>query len=80
MSADQQHVPKNLVLFPPQAPPKFDPVKHNILSSELKHLYTAVTRARKTLVIFDASEKYRYGVQKYWEAKQLVRVRRRTKA
>jgi hypothetical protein len=59
-----------------EAPPKFEAEKHNILSSELKHLYTAVTRARKTLVIFDASEKNRYGVQKFWEARQLVRVRK----
>lgn len=58
-----------------EPPPKFEEVKHNILSSELKHLYTAVTRVRKTLVIFDASEKNRYGLKRFWESRQLIRVR-----
>lgn len=33
----------------------FDPRAHVLLSEELKHLYTAITRAKNNIVIFDSS-------------------------
>ncbi|KAG5460115.1 MAG: hypothetical protein BJ554DRAFT_7879, partial [Olpidium bornovanus] len=36
-------------------PLEFDPSKHSLLESELKHLYTAVTRARVNLWVYDES-------------------------
>lgn len=50
----------------------FDHDKHFILSSELKKLYVAVTRARQRLWIYDDNEEFRKPIQLYW--KDLVRV------
>ena len=47
---------KLLVLPPvpvPPVPQKFDPGQHKLLCEELKHLYTAITRAKNSVVIYD---------------------------
>ncbi|CAG8491849.1 5685_t:CDS:10 [Ambispora gerdemannii] len=49
--------------------------KYNILSSELKHLYVAVTRARQHILIFDESA-YIEPICRYWEHHGLVKVNR----
>jgi heptaprenylglyceryl phosphate synthase len=52
----------------------FDPGKHNILNSELKHLYTALTRARVNIWIFDEDEEARKPMFSYFQALKLVRT------
>nr|CAG8452440.1 146_t:CDS:10 [Entrophospora candida] len=48
--------------------------KHYILSSELKHLYVAVTRARQQIWIYDENTEWSEPVCKYWEHHKLVNV------
>jgi len=50
----------------------FDENKHKILNSELKHLYTAVTRARANVYIFDEDEEKRAPMFCYFKARDLV--------
>ncbi|KAJ3245533.1 hypothetical protein HDU77_009430 [Chytriomyces hyalinus] len=52
--------------------PKFDPEKHDILSAELKILYTAVTRARSRLWVFEKDSKKSDPLFKIWHTKNLV--------
>ncbi|KAJ3345318.1 hypothetical protein HDU83_004214 [Entophlyctis luteolus] len=52
--------------------PHFDSQKHNILSAELKLMYTAITRARGQLWIWDSDEKKRYPMFKYWRSASVV--------
>ncbi|CAG8532736.1 4901_t:CDS:10 [Ambispora leptoticha] len=52
----------------------FSHEKHYILSSELKHLYVAVTRARQHIWIFDENDQYIEPICKYWERNGLVKV------
>ncbi|KAJ3231965.1 hypothetical protein HDU81_003381 [Chytriomyces hyalinus] len=52
--------------------PKFDAEKHNVLSAELKILYTAVTRARSRLWVFEADSKKYDPLLKIWHTKNLV--------
>ncbi|KAJ3245094.1 hypothetical protein HDU78_009933 [Chytriomyces hyalinus] len=52
--------------------PKFDVEKHNILSAELKILYTAVTRARSRLWVFEKDSKKSDPLFKIWHTKNLV--------
>ena len=40
-------------------PRRFDPSSHVLLQEELKHLYTAITRAKCNVVIFDRSNEKR---------------------
>ena len=47
--------------------------KHYILSSELKHLYVAVTRAREHLWIFDENSELSKPIKTYWKSKKLVK-------
>ncbi|CAG8480420.1 12096_t:CDS:10 [Ambispora gerdemannii] len=54
--------------------PTFSHEKHYILSSELKHLYVAVTRARQHICIFDEKSEYIEPICKYWEHHRLVKV------
>ncbi|CAI2183598.1 14619_t:CDS:2, partial [Funneliformis geosporum] len=44
----------------------FSPENHYILSSELKHLYVAITRARERLWIFDEDIKLSEPIRTYW--------------
>ena len=48
-------------------PLSFSPNKHKILNSELKQLYTAVTRARAKVWFFDEDEENRRPVFEYFE-------------
>ncbi|KAH7446733.1 hypothetical protein KP509_01G071000 [Ceratopteris richardii] len=48
--------------------------KHSILCSELKHLYTAITRARKQLWIFDSDVEMRKPMLEYWRSLHLITV------
>ncbi|RGB26058.1 hypothetical protein C1646_722168, partial [Rhizophagus diaphanus] len=45
----------------------FSHEKHYILSSELKHLYVAVTRAKQRLLICDEKTEYIEPILKYWK-------------
>jgi len=52
----------------------FDPNQHKVLNSELKHLYTAVTRARVNVWIFDEDMEKRAPMFEYYKARQLVKA------
>jgi hypothetical protein len=53
-------------------PLKFEPNRHKVLNTELKHLYTAVTRARVRVWIFDESDDRRAPMFEYFKARRLV--------
>ncbi|XP_062576553.1 TPR and ankyrin repeat-containing protein 1-like [Saccostrea cucullata] len=55
-------------------PLSFDPNRHKVLNSELKHLYTAVTRARVHVWIFDENENKRAPMFEYFKARKLVQA------
>ena len=55
-------------------PLEFDTRLHKSLNSELKYLYTAVTRAKCNLWIYDSSETRRLPMFDYWVRRGLVRV------
>ncbi|XP_064597439.1 TPR and ankyrin repeat-containing protein 1-like [Liolophura sinensis] len=52
-------------------PLAFNPMKHRVLCSEFKRLYTAITRARVNLWIYDEDEKSRASVFDYFKARCL---------
>ncbi|KAJ3029251.1 UNVERIFIED_CONTAM: hypothetical protein HDU68_012662 [Siphonaria sp. JEL0065] len=52
--------------------PTFDEQKHNILATELKILYTAITRARSRLWFWEDNEDARGPMFKVWESWKLV--------
>jgi tetratricopeptide (TPR) repeat protein len=52
--------------------PEFDHQKHNILATELKILYTALTRARARLWIWDLNKTKLKPMLKYWMFHKLV--------
>ena len=54
--------------------PNFDESKHNILCSELKQLYVAVTRTRQRLWICENTE-FSKPMFDYWMEQHLVQVR-----
>lgn len=56
--------------------PSFDDAKHNILCSELKQLYVAITRTRQRLWICESTEEYCQPVFDYWKSLCLVQERR----
>ncbi|KAH9496679.1 TPR and ankyrin repeat-containing protein 1 [Bulinus truncatus] len=51
----------------------FDPNQHKLLNSELKHLYTALTRARVNVWIFDEDQEKRAPMFEYFKALKLVK-------
>lgn len=53
---------------------EFDTLKHKLLNSELKYLYTALTRARCNLWIYDEDKDKRAPMFSYFKARKLVRV------
>ena len=55
-------------------PLEFDPEKHKVLNSELKFLYTAITRARVNVWFFDQDLEIRAPVFEYFQKLGLVRV------
>ncbi|XP_065937836.1 uncharacterized protein [Magallana gigas] len=56
-------------------PLEFDPRKHKILNTELKRLYTALTRARTNVWIFDEDEECRLPMFDYFIKRNLVEVK-----
>ncbi|XP_033726790.1 LOW QUALITY PROTEIN: uncharacterized protein LOC117316357 [Pecten maximus] len=52
----------------------FNPKLHKALNSELKLLYTALTRARVNVLIFDEDEEKRRPMFEYFKARNLVTV------
>ncbi|KAF0550861.1 p-loop containing nucleoside triphosphate hydrolase protein [Gigaspora margarita] len=50
--------------------------RHYILSSELKHLYVAVTRAREHIWIFDENSELSNPIWEYWDHRGLIKVKR----
>ena len=65
-------------LFDPTLPssfPCFNEAKHNVLCSELKQLYVAVTRTRQRLWICENIEDLCRPMFDYWKKKCLVQVR-----
>ncbi|XP_062004037.1 uncharacterized protein LOC133721436 [Rosa rugosa] len=59
----------------PKKFPSFSEAKHNILCSELKQLYVAVTRTRQRLWICETVEEISKPMFDYWKKKCLVQVR-----
>ena len=55
-------------------PLQFDEQHHKSLSAELKYLYTAVTRAKCNLWIYDSDEAKRLPMFDYWSRRGLVRI------
>ena len=55
-------------------PLPFDEQQHKSLNSELKYLYTAITRAKCNLWIYDEHESKRLPIFDYWKCRELVRV------
>ena len=56
--------------------PSFNEVRHNILCSELKQLYVAITRTRQRLWIWENKEEFSKPMFDYWKKRFLVQVRR----
>ncbi|KAJ4710313.1 UvrD-like Helicase, ATP-binding domain, P-loop containing nucleoside triphosphate hydrolase [Melia azedarach] len=59
----------------PRSFPSFDEAKHNVLCSELKQLYVAITRTRQRLWIWENIEELSKPMFDYWKKKFLVQVR-----
>ncbi|KAJ4710306.1 UvrD-like Helicase, ATP-binding domain, P-loop containing nucleoside triphosphate hydrolase [Melia azedarach] len=59
----------------PRSFPIFDEAKHNVLCSELKQLYVAITRTRQRLWIWENIEELSKPMFDYWKKKLLVQVR-----
>ena len=55
-------------------PLEFDPEKHKVLNSEFKYLYTAITRARVNVWLFDEDNESRAPVFEYFQRRGLVEV------
>ncbi|KAK9842411.1 hypothetical protein WJX84_005751 [Apatococcus fuscideae] len=55
-------------------PLRFDPLRHGMLCEELKHLYTAITRAKNNVIIFDSNPKKRAPFFQYLQRLNLARV------
>lgn len=55
--------------------PSFNDSKHNILCSELKQLYVAITRTRQRLWICENAEEYCRPMFDYWKRKCLVQFK-----
>ncbi|KAF5747513.1 hypothetical protein HS088_TW05G00235 [Tripterygium wilfordii] len=55
--------------------PSFTEAKHNVLCSELKQLYVAITRTRQRLWICENVEEHSEPMFDYWKKKCLIQVR-----
>ena len=55
-------------------PLKFDEQHHKSLNAELKYLYTAITRAKCNLWIYDSDKKNRLPMFDYWHRRGLVKI------
>lgn len=70
-------IPENAVEIPGHVrcrPLEFNSTRHKVLSSELKYLYTAITRARSNLWIVDLDSAARGPMFEYWATLGLVEV------
>lgn len=56
--------------------PSFNEARHNILCSELKQLYVAITRTRQRLWICENIEDLSKPMFDYWKKKNFVQVRK----
>ena len=70
-----QIVKKDSTFFTKPQSLKFDQSHHKSLNSELKYLYTAITRVKCNLWIFDSDEEKRLPIFHYWEKNDLVEIR-----
>ncbi|CAB4292904.1 unnamed protein product [Prunus armeniaca] len=59
----------------PEHFPRFDEDKHNILCSELKQLYVAVSRTKQRLWVYENMEELSNPMFNYWKRKRLVQFR-----
>ncbi|XP_076897931.1 uncharacterized protein LOC143551362 [Bidens hawaiensis] len=59
----------------PQSFPNFSESRHNVLCSELKQLYVAITRTRQRLWICENKEELSKPMFDYWKRRGLVQVR-----
>ena len=55
-------------------PLSFNEQHHKSVSAELKYLYTAITRAKCNLWIYDSHEKNRLPMFDYWHRRGLVKI------
>ena len=55
--------------------PNFNPAKHNVLCSELKQLYVAITRTRQRLWVCENKEDLSKPMFDYWKKLCVVQVR-----
>lgn len=60
----------------PQSFPSFNEARHNLMCSELKQLYVAITRTRQRLWISENIEDLSRPMFDYWKRKCLVQVRK----
>lgn len=60
----------------PKSFPSFSESRHNILCSELKQLYVAITRTRQRLWICENNEELSKPILDYWTRLCLVQVRK----
>lgn len=58
----------------PHSIPQFSMSKHNILCSELKQLYVAVTRTRQRLWFCEDTKQHSEPLFEYWKIKCVVQV------
>ena len=61
-------------VFNQPRPLQFDELLHKSLNSELKYLYTAITRAKCNLWIYDSNDDKRLPMFDYWLKRGLVKV------
>ena len=52
----------------------FDALQHKSLNAELKYLYTAITRAKCNLWIYDSDSKARLPMLEYWHKRNAVKI------
>ncbi|XP_075098120.1 uncharacterized protein LOC107772650 [Nicotiana tabacum] len=55
--------------------PSFSDTRHNVLCSELKHLYVAITRTRQRLWICESADEFSRPMFDYWQRLCLVKAR-----
>ncbi|XP_031387073.1 TPR and ankyrin repeat-containing protein 1-like [Punica granatum] len=55
--------------------PQFKPARHNILCSELKQLYVAITRARQRLWICENNRQFAGAMLDYWRKLSLIQCK-----
>ncbi|PWA77945.1 uvrD-like Helicase, ATP-binding domain, P-loop containing nucleoside triphosphate hydrolase [Artemisia annua] len=60
----------------PQSFPTFSKERHNVLCSELKQLYVAITRTRQRLWICENKKELSKPMFDYWKMKGLVQIRK----